>query len=45
MCSFRCKTGAPRPVSVCEYTAIDLFGPDGFVSDMLFSGIVPVRAA
>jgi len=48
MCSFRCKTAPPRPVSVCEYTAIDLFGLDRFVNDMLCSGIthvVPARAA
>ena len=50
MCSFRCKTALPRPLSVCEYTAIDLFGLDRFVSDMVLSGsgithVVPVRAA
>jgi hypothetical protein len=54
MCSFRCKTALPRPVSACEYTAIDLFDLDRFVSDMVLSGtacsgithVVPVvRAA
>ena len=43
MCSFRCKSGRVRGrVSVCEYTAIDLFGLDRFVSDMVLSGSVAI---